>query len=459
MALNLNHNIKNLLLINQVKKMNKYHSIFSIVTTTLLLISPQTQASNINITLEGNGEVKAKEAAINCIESCTLTNNLSVNTLVPTASSGWSFTGWSGQQCDSGSQVLIGDSYERLSGASGGAKTIKTGDVNGDGLDDFLTISLFNGAISLKTNQGNGQFSTTEIDRNREYPTALDLFDSDNDSDLDLYLAEFGRGIIKVYLNDGLGHFTFSEDIKIPGIFPYSFKVLDKNDDGQNDILISSFSADITSDLWVLVKSIKSPITQWYINNNGNYTAEEVISESASMTIDAYKNNGVVSIVAAEIENSKVVHYRSGISTVVDTGGGSYGAAFGDIDKDGNMDVLAAHYAPSKLNLIYGKEDGTFTDAKLITAPDNGVTATSFGDYNNDGYIDVATSEFNKKLFYYFATKSYNDCVISTSGDISLTATFTQSADNNSSTNSSSDGGSFSYLLLILGLFIRYRRN
>jgi len=448
--------------------MNKYHSVFSIITTTLVVISPLTQASNINITLEGNGEVKAKESSINCTENCILTNDLPVTTLVPTASSGWSFTGWSGQQCDSGSQVLVNDKYTRLSGASGGAKTIKTGDINGDGFDDFVTIGLFNGEISLSTNNGNGQFDATEIDINKYYPTALDLFDSDNDSDLDLYLAEFGRGNIKVYLNDGLGHFTFSEDIKIPDIKPYSFKVLDKNDDGQIDILISSFSADISGDLWVLVNSIKSPKTQWYINNNGSYTAEEVISESASMTIDAYKSKGVISIVAAEIENSKVVHYRSGIRTVVDKGRGSYGAAFSDIDKDGNMDILAAHYSPSTLNLIYGKEDGTFTEAALITSPDDGVTATSFGDYNNDGYIDVATSEFNKELFYYFATKSYKDCVISTSSDISLTATFTKSTDSNISniepketpkSNSSSGGGCFSYILLMLSLFIRYGRS
>jgi hypothetical protein len=437
--------------------MKKHHYPLSLITAALLLISPFTQATNINITFDGKGEINAKEAEISCSENCILANNLSVNTLVPTADSGWAFTGWSGQQCDSGKQVLISDSYEDLGSAGGGAKTIKTGDINNDSFDDFITISLFNGQISSNINQGNGQFDKIQIDDDLNYPTALDLFDADHDGDLDLYVAEFGRSIIKVYLNDGNGDFTFSQDIKISGINPYSFKVLDKNDDGQNDILISSFEADITSDLWVLVNSIEAPITQWYINNDDNYSAEEIVSESASMTIDAYKKNGVISVVAAEIENSTISHYRKGVQTIVDIGRGSYGTAFGDIDKDGNMDILAAHYAPSTLNLIYGNDDGTFTDATLITAPEEGVTATSFGDYNNDGYIDVATGEFNERIFYYFAATSYKDCVVSTSADISLTATFKPLEEEQKT--SSSGGGSFSYTLLILALFLRYRRN
>lgn len=444
--------------------MKIHHSTLSLMVTTLLLTSSLTQAKNINITIEGKGEVKAKEAEVNCIENCTVTNDLPTNTLVSETDSNWSFTGWSGQQCDYGKQVLVSNGYKSLGSASGGAKTIKTGDINNDSFDDFITISLFNGQISSNINQGNGQFDKTQIDNGLNYPTALDLFDSDNDGDLDLYLAEYNKRIIKLYLNNGDGHFTFSEDIEIPGTLPYSFKVLDKNDDGQNDILISSFSADTSGDLWILVNSISAAKTQWYINNSGSYSAEEVVSESASMTIDAYKSNGIVSIVAAEIKNSTITYYRLGTETIIDTGRGSYGAAFGDIDKDGNMDVLAAHYSPSKLNLIYGKNDGTFTDAHLITAAQEGVTATSFGDYDNDGFIDVATSEFNSETFYYFPTISYKDCVISSDGDISLTATFVGSTDpqpieEQQSTSSQDKGGSFSYTLLILGLLLRYRRN
>jgi hypothetical protein len=430
------------------------------------------QATNITITLDGSGEVKANEANINCTQNCTVNTTTSINTLTPKASSGWLFSGWSGQQCDSGSHVLTNKNYNRIGGDVGGAKTLKTADLNGDNLDDLVSIGLFTGNISFRDNQGDGNFNTTVIDTDLHYPTALDLFDWDGDSDLDLFIAEFGQSKIKIYLNDGLGNFSFSQDIKISGIRPYSFKVLDKNNDGQHDIVISSFSADITGDLLVLVDSITNAKTQWYINENDNFTEGELLSSSASMTIDAYQKDGIVSVVTAEINKGEVAQYRAGLRTVVDTGIGTYGAAFGDIDKDGNMDVLAAHYRPSTLNLIYGQGNNSFSSPQLITTPDEGVTATSFGDYNSDGYIDVATGEFNRKVFYYFSTVSYKDCVISTEGDISLTATFIESSDSTTETptetstqttvekaKSGSSGGSFYYPILLLSLCFRMTRN
>ena len=447
--------------------MKKMNVLFSMATSLLLSIPQITQATNITITLEGQGEINAKEADIKCTQNCTITNTLSKNTLVPTANSGWLFDGWSGQQCDSGSQVLTSEIYTRIGGDSGGAKTLRTADLNGDHLDDLVSIGLFTGNISFRSNEGDGKFNVTLIDSGLHYPTALDLFDWDGDNDLDLFVAEFGQSRIKIYLNDGLGNFSFSQHIKIAGINPYSFKIIDKNNDGQHDIVLSSFSADISGDLLVLVDSITNPKTQWYINNNGSFIAEELLSSSASMTIDAYQKDGIVSVVTAEIINGEVAQYRSGSRTIVDTGIGTYGAAFGDIDKDGIMDVLTAHYRPSKLNLVYGTGHSSFSAAQLIAEPDEGVTATSFGDYNDDGYLDVATGEFNRKMFYYFTTESYKDCVVSTEADISLTATFIESTDENvnnpentptTQAKSESSGGSFYYPLLLLSLLLRLKR-
>lgn len=463
-----NNNINNLILIKQVLRMKTYRTILSTLTSLILLSSTISHAIEIQLTIEGDGEVKAKESAEVCAESCTLTNNLPVNTLSPFAKSGSSFIGWTGQSCDSGKEVLWSDDSTQLTLAAGGAKTIKTGDINNDNFDDFITISLFNGLITSNISQGNGEFDKATIDNDRRYPTAIDLADYDNDGDLDLYVAEFGKGVLNVFLNDGHGQFTFLKDIKVSNIKPYSFKILDKNNDGENDILISSFKANIKEDLWVLVNSIEEAKTQWYIGNNGNYVAEEVLSDLASMTMDAYIKDGEIHVVAAEIISETVTYYHQGKATVIATGRGAYGAAFGDIDKDGNMDVLSAHYSPSVLNLMYGKDNGSFSNANLVTSADDGLTATSFGDYNNDGFIDMATSVFNEKVFFYLATQSYKDCVISTDADISLTANFTEGTTSTpvveptptapATSSEGGGGGSFSYILLMMVLMFSAKK-
>ena len=263
-----------------------------------------------------------------------------------------------------------------------------------------------------------------------------------------------------MYLNDGNGSYSFEKNFSFNNAKPYSFAVADKNNDGLADFLISSFLSDISGDLYVLVNSIESPKTLWYINSDNQFITQEQVSEHAAMTIDVHKENNEILIVSAEIENNEVALYRAGQRSVVDTGVGTYGAAFGDIDNDGLVDVLAAHYRPSKLNLVYGKGNAQFSSPQLIISPDEGVTATTFGDYNQDGYIDVATGEFNNKRFYYFPTVSYKDCIISTEADISVTAIFNQDtsstapvpAEKAKPSKSESSGGGLVYILFLLGL-------
>lgn len=446
--------------------MTKTHLKSCILTATFVMIPHEIQAANITINLEGKGEVVAQEANINCTENCVVTNDLSKNTLVASANSGWDFSGWSDQKCDSGSEAVISKSYKTLGTASGGAKTLITGDLNNDNLDDLVTISLFNGQVTVKLNEGGNAFDTRNVVNDLNYPTALDLFDWDADGDLDIFVAEYGSGFIKMYVNNGNGDFSFNRNFSFNNARPYAFAIADKNNDDLADFLISSFTADISGDLSTLVTSIASPITQWHINAGDQFFAENKVSNHAAMTIDIHKENDQISIISAEIENGEVALYKSGKRTVVDIGGGTYGAAFGDIDNDGFIDVLAAHYRPSRLNVLYGKNNDQFSSPHIIISPSEGVTATTFGDYNQDGYIDVATGEFNSKIFYYFPTISYKDCIISTEADITVTATFTEepvaTTPSNPAqakpVNDKSSGGSLFFTLLLLGFLTLNKR-
>jgi len=403
------------------------------LNSALLLFSvisiEETSAANINLSINGQGEISAQEAKLTCTQNCNIENTLTKNTLVATATSGWQFNGWTEQQCDAGSQVLISTQTESLDQAQGGAKTLNSADLNGDNLDDLVNINLFDGQVVSLLNNGDGSFTKTIIDDELYYPTGLELYDWDNDSDQDLLVAEYGRSKIKLYSNDGHGQFSFSKNIHLADSKPYSLTVADVNSDNSPDILVSSFNADISGDLWVLVNSITSAKTQWHINSNDVFTAGKLISNNAAMTLDAYQKtiNSEVKVVAAEILNDELVYYYGDNRKVIDTGGGSYGAAFGDIDKDGLPEVLAAFYDPPKLNLLYNQGEAQFSQPQMISSPGYGLTATTFGDFNNDGYVDAATGEFNAKAFYYFPTTSYKDCIITTDANVAITANFTES--------------------------------
>ena len=218
-----------------------------------------SMAFNVNLEIVGQGQVEALDKT--CSSNCNFATDKSAQTLVAKASPGWYFTGWQGQKCDMGNGVIIPSEQADLKGigsAGGGAKSLETLDFNNDGLDDLIGISLFNGKVHSYENLGNGTFASKTIISELSYPSSLDSFDWNNDGYKDLFVAEFDgddRGI-RMYLNNGNGGFNYEKTFKFENARPYSFSVIDYDLDGLPDFVISSFGANISSDLFVLAKSI-----------------------------------------------------------------------------------------------------------------------------------------------------------------------------------------------------------
>jgi hypothetical protein len=87
-------------------------------------------------------------------------------------------------------------------------------------------------------------------------------------------------------------------------------------------------------------------------------------------------------------------------SGLVQEAGNRWGASFGDLDKDGFLDLYVCtyiyqpeEYAYSKLNHLYRNNgDGTFTDVTLPAGVGNGLKASfqsTWVDFNEDGWPDI----------------------------------------------------------------------
>lgn len=417
-------------------------------------------SASIDLTIVGNGQVTITEDSSQCTKSCILDSILTKNTLEAKAGAGASFIGWTGQKCTAGNQALFESNSKEISKAPGGAKTLAKADINGDGIDDLASIGLFDGTITSLVNDGNGEFSKTIIANRLNYPSALDFYDWDNDSDFDLIVAEYGTSTIKIFSNDGLGNFSLSKSISVPNATPYAIAVSDINNDNHPDLLISSFSADITGDLYALVYSISKADLSWFTNDGNDVFSHELnVSDKAAITLSVLNETetGTIHMAAAEIENGEAVVYsmvdNQLQSQVVDKSDGTYGVAFGDIDNDGRSDLLITHYLPSKLNLVYGQDNNTYSEPLTLLRPKEGVTATSIGDFNSDGYADIASGEFNNKNFFTLLSKGYKNCVVYKDENIKLTANFTPVtpiSEDKATTESSSGGPANIYLLFAL---------
>jgi hypothetical protein len=129
---------------------------------------------------------------------------------------------------------------------------LASGDVNGDGLEDFFIGNSKGSECALFIQHKGGTFkrSNEGLFKNGNFEsTGVIFFDAEGDGDIDLYLAvggnEYGSGALeladRLYLNDGVGNFSLTTG-RLPDIFENTSCVVnaDYDRDGDQDLFVGT---------------------------------------------------------------------------------------------------------------------------------------------------------------------------------------------------------------------------
>lgn len=191
--------------------------------------------------------------------------------------------------------------------------------------------------------------------------------DYDRDGDMDLLLARRG---LRLGNNDGGSLVDATGEAKLPRFsFTEGIAWGDYNNDGWIDLLLTCAG---------FRDSPSTSFTRLY-RNNGDGTFSDVSQESGVNQVRAYH----------------------------------YGAAWGDYDNDGDLDLFLVHAGyvihgtvQNGLDTLYRNNgDGTFTDVAFVegltTVVKGSGNGAAWADYNNDGFLDLVIN--NGKLWgtYY----------------------------------------------------------
>jgi hypothetical protein len=286
-------------------------------------------------------------------------------------------------------------------------------DLDGDGFQDVVTGSLYASGISILYGNPDGSLTPTDP----VLPTVetaygsydVKVADLDGDGDQDILVSHiYSNTTIRVLTNEGGRQFTLEPYALLVSGWtgPASIHIADFNSDSKPDIITNSYrigNGNETGFVSIFLQGDSHEFGDYYAANlrlgrefSGNQRLEFFVVADLDRDGDAdvatsnHKCNGY----------SMSVLLGDGHGNLSLTGPvyGRYceevgGIVAGDINRDGNMDLVQTDFNSGDLFIYRGIGSGAFTTSIIHVG---GITnQPSIADVNDDGFLDILVPNTN----------------------------------------------------------------
>jgi len=245
-----------------------------------------------------------------------------------------------GMFCFAAGNGLGGFEQVQVYGAGWRAIGLVAADMNANQSLDIVTSDLARNTVSVIYSRGDGSFESDQRFNLGTRPGPAVLGDFNADGIKDVAVANRGTNNISILLGEGDGSFTPARPLLLTQS-PVVMAVGDLNKDGKDDLVIYLNQQYV---VWVYLAS-----------DDGAFSAPK-----------AYN----------------LLNSNQGLPPQV------MSIALGDMDKDGNLDIVAGNTKRDSVSVLLNNGSGHFPN-RVITEVDNFPLAVEVVDVNNDGILDL----------------------------------------------------------------------
>ncbi|MEL6863580.1 MAG: T9SS type A sorting domain-containing protein, partial [Bacteroidota bacterium] len=252
-------------------------------------------------------------------------------------------------------RVLMGDGEGSLSSmetytTGDGARGLGVLDIDSDGNDDVLIANRSSSNISIFKNDGLANFTgeTLDLDPDGDGESGVAIADANNDGIMDVFIGYHGSQEIGLYLGDGVGGLSFSDKVAVFGE-PWMIAAGDLNGDGFVDVA----------------------------------------------SANSVGNNMVVNFGDGQGKLSSPVSYQYNTTRF------PLAIDLGDLDGDGDLDIVTSNYTSTNFAVFENDGQGGFTLVKLLNSPEHASCAI-LHDRDNDGDLDISGTDEGDDVLLLF---------------------------------------------------------